>query len=82
MPDHWFSPPVRVEFGHTGQSVFVSSAEKAAELLLDAEWPKVDGRKHLAARKAVLAVLEGIKEARHARKAFEDAAREADILIP
>jgi hypothetical protein len=81
MPDHWFSPPVRVEFGRTGQSVSVTSAEKAAELLLDERWPKIDTRRHVAARKACLAVLEGIKEARHARKPFEDAAREADILI-
>jgi hypothetical protein len=82
MPDHWFSPPVRVAFGRVGQSVFVTSAEKAAELLLDKRWPRPDGRKQLAARKACLAVLDGLKEARHARKAFEAAAKEADVLLP
>lgn len=81
MPAHWFSPGVRVAFGRVGQSVIVSSTEKAAELLLDERWPRPDGRKHLAARKACMAVLDGQKEARHARKAFEAAAKEADILL-
>lgn len=82
MPDHWFSPGVRVAFGRIGQSVVVSSAEKAAELLLDKRWPKPDGRKQIDARRACLEVLDGLKEARHARRAFEAAAKDADVLLP
>lgn len=82
MDPRYFHPPVRVEFGRVGQTRSVSSAREAAELLLDQRWPQPDGRKHLAARQACMAVLEGLKEARHARKAFEAAAEEADILLP
>ena len=58
------------------------STLQAADILLH-RWPGDPGaRKHLAARKACIAVLEGIKEARAARLAFEAAAKEADILAP
>ncbi|WP_256754689.1 DUF982 domain-containing protein [Mesorhizobium sp. Mes31] len=42
---------------------------------------QLSGRKHVAARKACLGVLEGLKETREARKAFIEAAKEADILV-
>lgn len=58
----------------------VGSAKEAAETLLY-RWPgTIDTRKHLAARKACLAVLEGVGEARKARAAFEAAAKEAGIF--
>ncbi|WP_258123775.1 DUF982 domain-containing protein [Mesorhizobium onobrychidis] len=44
-------------------------------------WPAVTGKQHVAARKACLGVLEGLKEARDARRAFVEAAKEADILV-
>ncbi len=81
MDNRWFDKPVRV-VGNARGNVFrnISSAVEAAEFLLH-EWPGDPGaRKHLAARKACIAVLEGIKEARVARQAFEAAADEADIL--
>ncbi|MGQ2906725.1 MAG: DUF982 domain-containing protein [Aliihoeflea sp.] len=60
----------------------MTSTVQAADILLN-RWPGDRGaRKHLAARKACIAVLEGIKEARAARLAFEAAAKEADILAP
>jgi Protein of unknown function (DUF982) len=39
------------------------------------------GRKHLAARKACMDVLQGAKQARAARQAFQAAAKEANILV-
>ncbi|ESZ22830.1 DUF982 domain-containing protein [Mesorhizobium sp. L2C084A000] len=44
-------------------------------------WPAITGQKHVAARRACLGVLEGLKETRDARKAFVEAAKEADILV-
>ncbi|TIP25754.1 MAG: DUF3363 domain-containing protein [Mesorhizobium sp.] len=40
----------------------------------------IAGKKHVAVRKACLGVLEGLKETRDARKAFVEAAKEADTL--
>lgn len=83
MPD--FSPPVRVALGKAGNITHVvTSAERAADILLN-DWPSEGGRKHLAARKAVLRALEAardIKAASDARKAFAAAATEAGILMP
>ena len=64
-----------------GTTIIVTNTRQAAELLLS-RWPVDGGAKHLAARKACLAVLEGIKKGRDARKAFEAAAIEANIFRP
>lgn len=80
MENKPFDKPVYIAFGKTGQHRNVTSVREAAEVLLDDKWPAEAGKRHLAARKACLAVLEGLKEARAARKAFEDAASEANIL--
>jgi hypothetical protein len=80
MENKPFDKPVHIVFGKPGQHRNVTSVREAAEVLLDDNWPTEAGRRHLAARKACLAVLQGLKEAREARKAFEDAAWEADIL--
>lgn len=82
MDKGWFDKPVRV-VGNARGNLFrnISSTVGAAEFLLH-DWPGDPGaRKHLAARKACIAVLEGIKEARIARRAFEAAADDADILL-
>lgn len=81
MEDQRFDEPVQIL---TGKARSVtrqvrSTAEAAKYLLYD--WPVEGGRKHLAARKACLAVLEGLKAAQVARKAFAEAADEADILV-
>jgi hypothetical protein len=75
-----FEKPVRVALGGPGKIRVVTSTREAAECLL-LRWPYESGRNHLAARKACRDVLQGLKEARTARKAFEQAAAEADILV-
>lgn len=80
-----FTPPVRVALGKVGNITHVvTSAERAADILLN-DWPTEGGRKHLAARKAVLRALEAARDAKaanEARKAFAAAAIEAGILMP
>lgn len=76
-----FDRPVGVAVDPRGNvTEHVTRTERAAEILLY-EWPGDPGaKKHLAARKACIAVLEGLKEARAARLAFEAAAKEADVF--
>lgn len=83
MDEGRFDQPVRVFVEKRGNVAdTVTSTLQAADILLH-RWPGDPGaRKHLAARKACIAVLEGIKEARAARLAFEAAAKDADILAP
>ncbi len=80
MDEKRFDRPVRVEMGGPGKIRTVTTTREAAECLLYS-WPTDGGRRHLAARKACMAVLDGLKEARSARLAFENAAEEADILV-
>jgi hypothetical protein len=80
MQDREFDRPVQILHGRPGASRVVRSTAEAAEYLLY-KWPAKGGGKHRAARKACLEVLEGLKEAHAARKAFEAAADEADILV-
>jgi hypothetical protein len=80
MEDREFDKPVQILHGRPGASRLVRSTAEAAEFLLY-KWPVPGGRKHLDARKACMAVLEGLKEARAARSAFEAAADEAEILV-
>ena len=80
-----FDPPVRVALGMAGNiTQVVTSPERAAEILLG-DWPADGGRKHLAARKALLKALEAARDAKAdsaASKAFAAAAEEAGILMP
>lgn len=63
----------------TGQITRITTVEDAGKVLL--KWPKpIDTAKHRAARRAVLKVLEGQAEASRARKALQEAAKEAGIL--
>jgi len=75
----WWSKPVRIRIGHGTTRIAVTNTVQAATLLLE-QWPGGAGPKHLAARKACVAVLEGKAPPARARRAFEAAAREADIL--
>jgi ElaB/YqjD/DUF883 family membrane-anchored ribosome-binding protein len=81
VQDQRFEEPVRVALGRSRNTVYtVERVAQAADILLN-RWPTKAGTKHVAARKACLGVLEGLKEARHAREAFVEAAKEADILV-
>jgi hypothetical protein len=78
----WFDRPVRVmveQRGNVADNVMTTA--QAADILLH-RWPGDPGaKKHLAARKACIAVREGLTDAQAARLAFE-AAAEANILAP
>ncbi|UVK46245.1 DUF982 domain-containing protein [Mesorhizobium sp. AR07] len=81
MQDQRFDEPVRVVLGRSRNSVFnVERVAQAADILMN-RWPVVTGQRHMVARKACLAVLEGKKEASVARATFINAAIEADILV-
>ena len=75
-----FDIPVRVALGGPGKIRVVTATREASECLL-LHWPFDGGRKHLAARKACMDVLMGLKHVRAARQAFQAAAKEADILV-
>jgi hypothetical protein len=77
--DQRFDEPVRIVLGRSG--IFnVERVAQAADILMN-RWPVVTGQRHMVARKACLAVLEGKREASVARAAFINAAIEADILV-
>lgn len=72
-----FEQVVRIE---TPQGVrAIASAEEAADLLLDTEWP-IRGPDHRDASETCIKVLEGTRSTGDARNAFVRAAREAGIL--
>ncbi|MBL0935191.1 MAG: DUF982 domain-containing protein [Rhizobiaceae bacterium] len=73
-----FDKPVRIFIEERGTIAHnVASTAQAADILLH-RWPGDPAvKKHLNARIACIAILEGLKEARAARLAFEAAA--ADV---
>lgn len=74
MQDQRFEKPVRVALGKSGNTIYtVDRVAQAADILLN-RWPTPTGQKHMAARKACLSVLQGLKSAREAREAFVEAA--------
>lgn len=77
--DKRFDRPVKVLLGGPGKTRIVSSTREAAECLLY-RWPDKRGPRHHAARLACMDVLQGLKKAHAARRAFRAAADEADIL--
>jgi hypothetical protein len=81
VQDQRFDEPVKVVLGRSGNTIFnVERVAQAADILIN-RWPVVTGQRHMVARKACLAVLEGTREAWVARAAFINAAIEADILV-
>lgn len=81
IQDQHFDEAVEVLYGPDGHTIMhVNSTRQAAEMLLY-QWPTQGGKKHLAARRACLDVLAGVKKAIVARRAFAEAAKEADILV-
>jgi len=78
----WFDRPVSVRGIRAGQSIEVSNATQAADMLLN-RWPTITGNGHIEARRAVLKALESHSDAKaraKARDAFRAAAAEAGIL--
>ncbi|SFU21204.1 DUF982 domain-containing protein [Mesorhizobium sp. YR577] len=76
-----FDRPVSVALGPSKNVlVNVASANQAAEVLFT-KWPNRRGPRHLEARKMVMAALEDLSQSAAARKAFVEAAEEADILV-
>jgi hypothetical protein len=80
VQDQRFDEPVRIALGRSGNTINVERVAQAADILMN-RWPVATGQRHMVARKACLAVLEGKKEASVARAAFINAAIEADILV-
>lgn len=83
METRQFDQPVRVALGRNGSMIHVVSNTKQAAEILANRWPaKAAGASsHLAARRACAEALDGRKRAVAARRAFEEAAREAEILV-
>ena len=77
--DHQFDKPVLLRIGGGVQAI--SSVSEAAECL-DHRWPVQGSRKRQNARAICLLVLEGVLAATAARRAFEAAAEEVNILLP
>lgn len=76
-----FDSPVSVALGPSKNVlVKVVSVNQAAEILFT-KWPGKGGPRHLTARKMVTAALEDSCQSAAARKAFVEAAEEAEILI-
>ena len=83
MQDQRFDEPVRVALGRSRNTIYkVERVAQAADILIN-RWPVKTGRYHVAARKACLGALEGLKEARYARAAFalRMAGKAADHVI-
>ena len=82
MSDVRFDQPVRIAVGRSrSMSMQVDRVERA-ELCLSDQWPAKRGRQHAAALEACRAAIRGAIRPSVARRAFEEAAMEADILLP
>ena len=73
-----FENPVTVRLGAEPRTVV--SADEAARLLLDVDWPE-RGPGHRDASETCIKVIEGTRSAADARTAFLRAARESGILV-
>ncbi|WP_352638203.1 DUF982 domain-containing protein [Mesorhizobium sp. M0145] len=79
LQEHRFEEPVRVALGRSRNTICtVERVAQAADILLN-RWPTTTSKKHVAAQKACLGALKGLKKAHLARKAFVEVAKEADI---
>ena len=79
MENGYFSAPVSVALGVSGDIQYIYSA-KAALDLLKSNWREQGSVKHLAAIRACQAAIRGEKPAEQARIAFTEAADEARVL--
>ena len=80
-PDTSFDKPVTIALV-PGRLRKIRNADEAMDALDDKHWSsgREPGKKHMAARNACLQALLGLRKAAMARKAFEDAAWESDVL--
>jgi len=75
-----FARPVIVELGRAGNCRRIASAGDAAECLVTT-WPLSRGPRHRNAVQTCLKVLEGQRPSEDARRAFVEAAMEAEVPI-
>ncbi|UVK49555.1 DUF982 domain-containing protein (plasmid) [Mesorhizobium sp. AR07] len=80
MYDAWFSKPVSVATGISGDIRNLTNARQAFDLLTD-QWRSGGSDKHRSARRACQQALNGSVSADVARDAFIEAAREAHMLV-
>ncbi|WP_348639828.1 DUF982 domain-containing protein [Mesorhizobium sp. M7D.F.Ca.US.005.01.1.1] len=80
MYDAWFSSPISVATGISGDIRNLTNARQAFDLLND-HWRSGGSDKHRSAKRACQQALNGSVPADVARDAFIDAAREARILL-
>ncbi|MCZ8548260.1 DUF982 domain-containing protein [Mesorhizobium qingshengii] len=80
MYDAWFSKPISVATGISGDIRNLTNARQAFDLLND-HWRDGGNDKHRSAKRACQQALNGSVSADVARDAFIDAAREARILV-
>jgi hypothetical protein len=81
MRDESFDIPISVKTGRPGRQKTLASAAQAAQFLVD-RWPESQrGPKYRNALKACMDVLEGRKRIAAARKAFMQAATEAELVV-
>lgn len=82
MSDVRFDQPVRIAVGRSRSMTMQVDRVERAELCLADQWPARRGRQHAAALDACRAAIQGRVPPSVARRAFEAAAMEADILLP
>ncbi|AZO28620.1 MULTISPECIES: DUF982 domain-containing protein [unclassified Mesorhizobium] len=80
MYEAWFSRPVAVATGISGEIKNLSNANQAVDLLTK-HWRNAGSHKHLAALRACRQAMNGGIAADVARDALVDAAREAHMLV-
>lgn len=78
-PKRWSKPVTFEEDSRGGYRTIVTTKEAARVLLTN--WPVDRGRRYRKARQICLDVLEGKTVPSEARKAFLEAAKEADVFI-
>ncbi|RUW60659.1 DUF982 domain-containing protein [Mesorhizobium sp. M7A.F.Ca.US.008.03.1.1] len=81
LQDQRFEKPVRVALGRSRNTVYtVDRVVQAADILFN-RWPAMTGKNMSLHEKPASAFSRGSKRPRDARKAFVEAAKEADILV-
>ncbi|UVK47717.1 DUF982 domain-containing protein [Mesorhizobium sp. AR07] len=80
MYESWFSKPVSVTNGLTGEIRNLSNATQAIDLLSN-QWRDEGGRKYLLALRACRQATSGAISADVARNAVVAAARDAHMLV-
>ena len=81
MAEKLFQQSIAVSRGTGSETLEISSAEQAAELLMSADWPGERDEWHRNAVDACLKVIEGYRSTDDAEKAFREAAAKAGILL-